>query len=210
MNQEQNDTPRYFQVTPSGAYYATLNTEPEALRALLLQLLSADTHIPYISSLLQKLTGMGEQDAQALLDKAVQHGFVDLPQNPEPIASGTIEQLLPEYLPQLADGRVLLADDQGFCLGQSGFGAEEAEAVAGMAADLVSMHERHQALLGRHLGFDGSSWALVDAVGQSELGFWTLHVGEQKFLLILEGMPHLNRQPFVDLMSVLIRRYLDY
>ena len=68
MNQEQNDTPRYFQVTPSGAYYATLNTEPEALRALLLQLLSADTHIPYISSLLQKLTGMGEQDAQALLD----------------------------------------------------------------------------------------------------------------------------------------------
>lgn len=210
MNQEQNDTPRYFQVTPSGAYYATLNTEPEALRALLLQLLSADTHIPYISSLLQKLTGMGEQDAQALLDKAVQHGFVDLPQNPEPIAAGTIEQLLPEYLPQLADGRVLLADDQGFCLGQSGFGAEEAEAVAGMAADLVSMHERHQALLGRHLGFDGSSWALVDAVGQSELGFWTLHVGEQKFLLILEGMPHLNRQPFVDLMSVLIRRYLDY
>lgn len=210
MNQEQNDTPRYFQVTPSGAYYATLNTEPEALRALLLQLLSADTHIPYISSLLQKLTGMGEQDAQALLDKAVQHGFVDLPQNPEPIASGTIEQLLPEYLPQLADGRVLLADDQGFCIGQSGFGAEEAEAVAGMAADLVSMHERHQALLGRHLGFDGSSWALVDAVGQSELGFWTLHVGEQKFLLILEGMPHLNRQPFVDLMSVLIRRYLDY
>lgn len=210
MNQEQNDTPRYFQVTPSGAYYATLNTEPEALRALLLQLLSADTHIPYISSLLQKLTGMGEQDAQALLDKAVQHGFVDLPQNPEPIAAGTIEQLMPEYLPQLADGRVLLADDQGFCLGQSGFGAEEAEAVAGMAADLVSMHERHQALLGRHLGFDGSSWALVDAVGQSELGFWTLHVGEQKFLLILEGMPHLNRQPFVDLMSVLIRRYLDY
>ncbi|MET3999398.1 hypothetical protein [Marinobacterium sp. MBR-109] len=210
MNQEQNDTPRYFQVTPSGAYYATLNTEPEALRALLLQLLSADTHIPYISSLLQKLTGMGEEEAQTLLDKAVQHGFVDLPQNPEPIAAGTIEQLLPEFLPQLADGRVLLADDQGFCLGQSGFGAEEAEAVAGMAADLVSMHERHQALLGRHLGFDGSSWALVDAVGQSELGFWTLHVGEQKFLLILEGMPHLNRQPFVDLMSVLIRRYLDY
>lgn len=210
MNQEQNDTPRYFQVTPSGAYYATLNTEPEALRALLLQLLSADTHIPYLSSLLQKLTGMGEEEAQALLDTAVQHGFVDLPQNPEPIAAGTIEQLLPEFLPQLADGRVLLADDQGFCLGQSGFGAEEAEAVAGMAADLVSMHERHQALLGRHLGFDGSSWALVDAVGQSELGFWTLHVGEQKFLLILEGMPHLNRQPFVDLMSVLIRRYLDY
>lgn len=210
MNQEQNDTPRYFQVTPSGAYYATLNTEPEALRALLLQLLSADTHIPYISSLLQKLTGMGEEEAQTLLDKAVQHGFVDLPQNPEPIAAGTIEQLLPEFLPQLADGRVLLADDQGFCLGQSGFGPEEAEAVAGMAADLVSMHERHQALLGRHLGFDGSSWALVDAVGQSELGFWTLHVGEQKFLLILEGMPHLNRQPFVDLMSVLIRRYLDY
>ncbi|WP_029511066.1 hypothetical protein [Marinobacterium stanieri] len=210
MNQDHNETPRYFQVTPSGAYYATLSTSNDALRALLLQLLSADTHIPYLSALLQKLTGLPETDAHALLDKAVQHGFVDLPENPDPIASGTIEQLLPEYLPRLADGRVLLADDQGFCLGQSGFDPDEAEAVAGMAADLVSLHERHQSLLARHLGFDGSSWALVDAVGQSELGFWTLHVGEQKFLLILEGMPHLNRQPFVDLMSVLIRRYLDY
>jgi len=210
VNQEHNDTPRYFQVTPSGAYYATLNTESETLRALLLQLLSADTHIPYLGSLLQKLTGLPEVEAETLLDKAVQHGFVDLPEAPEAVAAGTIEEILPKVLPSLADGRVLLADDQGFCLGQSGFENEEAEAIAGMAADLVSMHERHQALLGRHLGIDGSSWALIDAVGQSELGFWTLHVGEQKFLLILEGMPHLNRQPFVDLMSVLIRRYLDY
>jgi hypothetical protein len=35
-------------------------------------------------------------------------------------------------------------------------------------------------------------------------------MGSQKFMLIVDEMPKLNQQAFVDLLSVLARRYLDY
>ena len=210
MNQDQKEVTEFFQVTPSGSYFATLSPEMDQRRALLLQLLSADTHVPYFPAVLKKLTGQEDKEAQELLNWLTDKGFLQLTSKPEPVPSGSIEQLLPEYLPQLAEGRVLLADQQGFCLGQSGYADEEAEALAALSADIVLMHERHHRLLKDHLGFNSVSWGLLDAAGHSELGFWTIHVGHQKFLLVLEGMPTLNRQSFVDLLSVLMRRYLDY
>lgn len=210
MNQDQSDTIQYFQVTPSGSYFATLSSEMDERRALLLQLLSADTHVPYLPAVLKKLTGLDDQKANSVFDWLRERGFLVLTETPEPIPDNSVEQLLPEYLPELAEGRVLLADEQGFCLGQTGYTDDEAESLAALAADVVLMHERHQRLLSMHLGFNSSSWGLLDAAGHSELGFWTIHVGTQKFLLILEGMPTLNRQSFVNLLSVLMRRYLDY
>ncbi len=210
MNQDQKEVTEFFQVTPSGSYYATLSPEMDERRALLLQLLSADTHVPYFAAVLRKLTGMEDKEAQELLNWLLDKGFIKLTESPEPIPTGSIEQLLPEYLPQLAEGRVLLADQQGFCLGQTGYEDDEAEALAALSADIVLMHERHHRLLKEYLGFNSVSWGLLDAAGHSELGFWTIHVGHQKFLLVLEGMPTLNRQSFVDLLSVLMRRYLDY
>ena len=210
MNQDQKEVAEYFQVTPSGSYYATLSPEVDVRRALLLQLLSADTHVPYFDTVLCKLTGMRNKDAQALLNWLVDKDFIKITESPEPIPMGSIEQLLPEYLPQLAEGRVLLADQQGFCLGQTGYEDDEAEALAALSADILLMHERHHRLLKENFRFNSVSWGLLDAAGHSELGFWTIHVGHQKFLLVLEGMPTLNRQSFVDLLSVLMRRYLDY
>lgn len=210
MNQDQKELTVFFQVTPSGSYYATLSPEIDERRALLLQLLSADTHVPYFPAVLRKLTGQEDKVAQELLAWLTDKGFLQLTTTPEPLPIGSVEQLLPEYLPQLAEGRVLLADQQGFCLGQVGYNDEEAEALAALSADIVLMHERHHRLLKDHLGFNSVSWGLLDAAGHSELGFWTLHVGHQKFLLVLEGMPTLNRQSFVNLLSVLMRRYLGY
>ena len=93
---------------------------------------------------------------------------------------------------------MLLSDEQGFALAQCGFSNEDSEALAGMAADLMALGERHKALVDNRLQLYGCSWALVNSVGQSELGFWIICVGREKFLLIIEGMPYLNRQPFVD------------
>jgi hypothetical protein len=200
----------YFQVLPAGAYYATFSREPEDMRALLLQLLSSDTPVPYIPSLLEKLTGLDTEGAQRLLDEMQTRNFIELVGEPLEIASGALEQILPDLIAPLGEGKVLLADEQGFSLAHKGFERDEEEAVAGLAADVMMLTERHERLIKDQLELFGCSWALVNAVGQSDLGFWVLTIGREKFLLIIEGMPYLNRQPFVDLASVLIRRYLDH
>lgn len=200
----------YFQVLPAGAYYATFSSEAEEMRALLLQLLSADTSVPYMPTLMQKLTGRDEEGAMAMLEEMCTRNFVELVPDPHPIADGPLEKVLPELIAPLGEGKVLLADEQGFSLAQKGFAPEEEEAVAGLAADVMMLAERHDQLINSRLGLYGCSWALVNSVGQSDLGFWVITVGRERFLLIIEGMPYLNRQPFVDLTSVLIRRYLDH
>jgi hypothetical protein len=206
----QADETLYFQVLPAGAYYATFSSEPDEMRALLLQLLSADTPVPYMPALMEKLTGRDADGAMAMLDDMCTRNFLELVPTPNEVVSGPLEVVLPELIAPLGEGKVLLADEQGFSLAHKGFSPEEEEAVAGLAADVMLLSERHEQLINSQLELYGCSWALVNSVGQSDLGFWVITVGRERFLLIIEGMPYLNRQPFVDLTSVLIRRYLDH
>lgn len=206
---ERREAVRYFQVSPTGAFYATLSPDSEPMRMLLLQVLSSDIPVPHVPQLLGRLTGLSQESAERLLEQMQARGLLSLVEKPLPVAAGALEKVLPELLAPLGENKVMLADQQGFALANSGFGAEEAEAVAGMAGDLMALGDRHQRLIDTHLELSGCSWALVNAVGQSELGFWVLCVGREKFVLVIEGMPYLNRQPFVDLASLLIRRYLD-
>lgn len=85
-----------------------------------------------------------------------------------------------------------------------------AEELCALAADLSSLHERHSLLLNQKLGLMGESWGLLDPVGLSQVGFWVIHLGYQRFILVIDEMPKLNQNNYVDLISVLARRYLDY
>ncbi|MCB1013508.1 MAG: hypothetical protein KDB10_00110, partial [Acidimicrobiales bacterium] len=52
-----------------------------------------------------------------------------------------------------------------------------------------------------------SAWALVDGAGNSQVGFWPLHIGEERFVLSVVGIPRLHQQAFTDLIWVLMLRY---
>jgi len=202
---------RFLKITPAGAYYATVGSEPDDARALLLQLLSADISLPYSPELIEELTDLGPDEAQDLFGKLADKGFIELSEQPVVVVSEAIEKMLPELLPALSDvGRVVFADDQGFCLGSCGYDEAESEGLAALAADLGALHDRHRSLLGRELAVGGESWGLIDPLGFSQVGFWVLNIGSQKFVLVIDQMPRLNQQAFVDLLSMLARRYLDY
>jgi hypothetical protein len=208
---DENFRNEYLQITPAGAYYATVSSEPDDARALLLQLLSAEIALPYSEELIEELTDLDQEQASDLFNKLREKGFVELNENPVVVVDEVVEKMLPELLPLLSNtGRVALADDQGFCLGASGFDDAHAEALSALAADVISLHERHLPLLNRELSFSGESWGMLDPIGQSQVGFWVVHMGSQKFMLIVDEMPKLNQQAFVNLLSVLARRYLDY
>jgi len=58
-----------------------------------------------------------------------------------------------------------------------------------------------------NLGLNSSAWSVVDAAGHTKIGFWPLFIGQQRFVLVMEGVPNLNRKEFVDLIWLLSRRY---
>ncbi|WP_233152937.1 hypothetical protein [Motiliproteus sp. MSK22-1] len=200
----------FIKISSSGAYYATLSDEPDDARALLLQLLHADASYPYSDQLIMDLTGESQAVSERLFQSLLDRGLVELVPKPIVLVNQSLERTLPDLLPRLSSqGKVILADDQGFCLGNVGYEEEHAEQLAALSADIMSLHLRHKHLLNQELNLMGESWALVDPLGQSQLGVWVFQFSKKRFVLLLEGIPKLNDSAFVYLIGALARRYLE-
>ena len=106
-----------------------------------------------------------------------------------------------------SQSKVLLADTQGFYVCSQGFPHETAEELSALSADIASLQERHQRLVGNNLGLETSAWGLVEASGGSRIGFWPLFIGEQRFALIISGCPQFNQPALTSLVWALSKRY---
>ncbi len=149
-----------------------------------------------------------ETEATVLLKRLQKLGWVQGTPEVQYAPQGNLEALLPDLLiPLSGNGKVLLADYQGFYISGHGFDQEYVEELSALTADLASLQERHMNLLTRDLDMSTSAWALVDAAGNSQIGFWPLYIGEHRFVLAVEGMPCLNQPALMQLIWVLSVRY---
>ncbi len=198
----------YLAPSPAGAYYAVSSTAADLSRRVLLGLMARPDSPALTVENLQALTGL---DAESSLDHMYRMQSLHLIQGlsePRRVGEGSLETVLPGILANLArHNKALLADTQGFYLASHGFHHETAEELAGLSADLGTLHQRHQGLIAGNLAVQTSAWALTNAGGNSEIGFWPLYIGQQRFVLILTGLPNLNQEATVDLVWALANRY---
>jgi hypothetical protein len=207
---DQGSQTRYLQVTPSGAFYATVNSHPDEARAILLQLLSSNEPIEFSYDIFAEIADLELNHAKTLFNRLLARRFLVLTGTPIEQKRDSLETVLASILPALSSsGKVILGDDQGFCLASSGFDANHAESLAALSADLISLHQRHQHILNDDLELMGQSWGMLDPVGNSQLGNWIIHIGSQVFVLVIQEQPLLNQHQFVELLSALASRYLD-
>ena len=143
-----------------------------------------------------------------LLYHAQNLGWVEGLKAPRHAPAGALEDIIPDLLPVLSNsGKVLLADGQGFYVSSQGFAHEAAEELSALSADIASLHDRHRGLLKNNLGLASGAWALIDAAGNSQVGFWPLFVGDQRFVLVAGGTPHFNQPALTQLVWALSTRY---
>jgi hypothetical protein len=199
----------YIHPTPSGAYYAVSSTESNPSRKLIQSLLTRESTPPLALEGLMAWTDIeDEEKVLTLLHYAQGLGWVQGFKVAKRCNDEPLEMQLPKLLKMLSvQGKVLLADQQGFYLASSGFPHEVAEELSALSADLATMHSRRSGLLVNNLGLASSAWAIVDAAGNSKIGFWPLFIGNQRFVLVISGMPQFNHPDFVNLIWVLSRRY---
>jgi hypothetical protein len=202
-------TGQFAAPTPGGVYHATVAPDDDPPRRLLRALMAGDDTPPLSAESIRAWSGIADSDAALEVYYHLQSlALVQAGPVARRAPMATLEELLPTLLAQLTrSGKALLADAQGFYLATSGFPHETAEELSALSADLSSLHERHQRMLRNNLGLDRSSWALIDAAGNSQLGVWPLFVGSQRFALVAAGTPQLNQPAFVDLVWALTRRY---
>ncbi len=209
MNEYEFERGLFIAPTPAGAYFAASSVTQEPARATLSRLLAFPEFPAFESALLVELTGLSDERlALEHIYRLQALGLVHGLQASRRLTSESLEASLPPLLAELAgDGKALLADEQGFYLGCHGFHHETAEELAGLSADLGSLHARHFALLEGHLGMRSGAWALINAGGMSNMGFWPLFIGKHRFVLIISGAPKLDQPAMLDLVWMLFRRY---
>lgn len=199
----------YITPTPGGAYYGTSWPEQNPSRRLLQQLLKGDISPPLSIGALKEWTGKTDADqALELLYHAQKLGWVEGHKTTQRGPQGSLEEVLPDLLPLLSgNGKALLADSQGVYVSFQGFAHDTAEELSALSRDLATLHERHQRLLTNNLHLSSNAWGLVDAAGNSQIGFWPLYIATQRFVLVIEGMPRLNRAALKSLIWALVKRY---
>jgi len=198
----------YINITPRGAYYAVQDNAEDITRKVLLKLLEMDESPPLTEEIIFDICRENAEDGSNLIHRMQKLGLVSGQKELEEAPNENLEDSLPELLGSLSDSqKVLLAEHSGLYLGASGFPHEAAEELAAISANLSEVYQRHKRLLQGNLRFNQHAWGLVDAAGNSEVGFWPLYIGYNQFALVIHGMPQLNRPAFKKLVWSLMRRY---
>jgi hypothetical protein len=200
----------YLLPTPAGAYAAVANQGSDPVRRLLCSLLRQESTPGMTRQAIETWTGLTETDALESLYLAQHHHWIEGFTQPRQSPNGALETLLPALLPPLADsGKVLLADALGFNVAAAGFTHEAAVELSALSADLASLEDRHRGLIQQNLHLGSSAWALSDAAGNSQLGFWPLFIDTHRFVLVLQGQPQFNQSAFTELAWALSTRYAE-
>ncbi len=201
----------YLLPTPAGAYQAACTPQLGGARDFIFTLMShSESRLGNAEALLE-WSGAGDlKSALELLSRLQTLKLVQGEDRRRSIPEGPLAEVLPDFLTPLSStGKALLSDQEGLYVAVRGFTHETAEELAALSADLASLHERHHKLLHRDIALRSQAWALIDAAGNSQIGFWPLHIGAIYFALVVGDMPCLNQQAFRDLIWALSRRYAD-
>lgn len=195
--------------TPGGAFYAVAGSEDNPSRRLLRTLLQQEVSPPLNLAELIRWTGSSnEQKLLTLIHRMQTAGWLQGVDEPLHAPVQAVEKLFPVLLGSLCTGgKALLADNHGFYLASHGFPHEVAEELSALSAELTSLYERRAGLLDNNLGLGSSAWGLIDAAGNSRIGFWPLYISTKRFVLVISGVPTLNHPDLVRLIWVLMRRY---
>ena len=198
----------YLGITPSGSYYAVQDDSSDVGRTFLHNLLNLPESPSFNIDVACELSGLKSKAALEFVHWMQEAGFIYGYAEPEAAPSSSIESILPELLKPLSDeGKAILAESQGLYLGAAGYPHEVAEELAALSSNLMAAYARHKEVLKGNLGHRERAWGLIDASGNSEIGFWPLYINDTYFTLIIGGMPQLNQLAFKQLVWALEVRY---
>lgn len=199
---------KYVLPTPAGAYYCVASKAVESSKQFLQRSMTGDETFLLDKETLKYLVSDDIESQELVLLHMQKLKWLQEFDQIKQLPNGTIEDIFPDILKSLSsDAKALLADNQGLYLSSTGFTHEVSEELSALSGDLASLYSRHQGVIKGNLNIKSSAFALVDAAGYSQLGFWPIYIGELLFMLVISGVPRFDQDAFVHLIWSLHKRY---
>jgi hypothetical protein len=203
-----NKQPKYIYPTPAGAYYLTQDNSSSWQKEVLKKLFSMPSTPELNHDTLIKLFDCDESQLNNKIEECKALKLIQVIDQPLHVPEGDLVNNLSQLLSVFSNKKnVLLSDSLGFCITHTGFADEMVEEISVLSADIAIMHKRRALEINKELGLKSQAWSIVDASGNSCLGFWPINIEEEVFVLAIEGVPFFNQPAMVSLVWMLYLRY---
>ena len=200
---------KYLLPTPGGAYNLTQDSSKNWQKDVLKKLFSLPKSPQLNNETLQTLFDTtNKENLTYKLEECQKLQLIQVVNEEHIAPSGHLEENLTSLIHVFSNKqKVLLSDSQGFCIINHGFPVEMSEEISVLSADIAIMHKRRALNINNKLGLNSQAWSIVDASGNSCLGFWPLNIENEVFVLAIEGVPFFNQPAIISLVWMLYLRY---
>lgn len=201
----------YLIPTDSGARYAVAAAQLNPLRALLYAMIQSPS---ITTSDLQQFIDDHLLDSRkavaAVLYKLQRLGLISSEESPIELPQADAIGGLEQYLGQISsEGRALLADRNGFVMASHGFKNEVARELAAAGTDMTPMGERISGEMEQDENAEQEIWELSVNRKGDKITFMRLYIGPLPFLVVIGGQLDTKPNVFLQLMAILIHRYIS-
>lgn len=200
---------KYLYPTPGGAFYLAQDNAKNWRKDILKYLFSSDVSLELNDKNIFSIFKTNDKENLLYkIEKCQRQGLIQVVDEKIIIPEGHFEQNLNNIIRNFSKKeKVLLSDSQGLCIANYGFPAEMLEEISVLSADIAIMHKRRALNINKKLGLNSQAWSIVDASGNSNLGFWPINIDKEVFVLVIEGVPFFNQPAMVTLVWMLYLRY---
>ena len=205
----QTENKKYLLPTPAGAYYLAQDNSKNWKKDLLRDLFLLEKTPELNNKTLTSLFNTSDTENLAYkVDECQKLALIQIVDEEISAPGGEFEENLNKLVYLFSKKqKALLSDSHGFCIANNGFPIEMSEEISVLSADIAIMHKRRALNINKKLGLSSQAWSIVDASGNSNLGFWPLNINEEVFVLTIEGVPFFNQPAMVKLIWILFLRF---
>ncbi|MCF6226698.1 MAG: hypothetical protein L3J22_10430 [Xanthomonadales bacterium] len=201
--------PKYLTATPTSAYHFTQSNSKHWQKDVLTRLFSLPKS-PALNDKTLSALFLTSNSAQIeyRFDECIKLKLLQVVTKEVVVPDVQLEDNLQSLIRDLSKNKkALLCDSQGFCIVSHGFTDAQSEEISALSAEIAILHRRRAVSITTKLKINSSAWSITDISGKSCLGFWPLTIGEEVFVLVIEGEPSLQRPAMTSLAWILFSRY---
>jgi len=200
---------QYLIPTPAGAYFLAQDSSDNWQKKVLKKLFSSPKALALDNeNLFEIFSTQNKENLEYKIEECKKAHIIQVVDTQIQPPLGNFESNLNEVIRHFSNKeKALLSDSQGLCIANYGFPLEMLEEISVLSADIAIMHKRRAQNINKTLGLRSQAWSIVDASGNSCLGFWPINIDNEVFVLAIEGTPFFNQPEMVNLVWLLYLRY---
>lgn len=200
----------YLVPTDNGARYTVAEAHLNPLRALLYGIIqSAGITTNDLEQFIDDQLFGSRKAVAAALYKLQGLGLIYTQESPVVLPQAAAIESLEHFLGQISsEGKALLADRNGFVMASHGFKNEAARELAAVGTDMTPMGARISGEMEQDVNAEQEIWELTINRKGDKITFMRLFIGSLPFLVAIGGQLNTKPNVFLQLMAILINRYL--